>query len=74
MPERVLAVRRHVVALLAHRLVQLRAAVPAHELDARRGVLPRERPQQVEQARVERVAFARHAIGEERREAVSLRA
>ena len=34
--ERVLAVRGDVVALLSHRLVQLRAAVAAHELDARR--------------------------------------
>ena len=68
-PEGVLAVRRHVVTLLAEHLVELPAAVSADDLDARSRVLLGERAQQAEQAIIERVDLAGRPVGDERVEA-----
>ena len=65
MAERVLAVRGDVVALLAEHLVELRAAVAAHELDARARVLGGEGAQEQEEVLVERVPVSRDPVGDE---------
>src|SRR4051812_36067793 len=68
-----LAVRGDMMALLAHHLVELRAPVAAHELEARAGVTPRERAQELEEPRVEIVRLAGGPIGEQGREALGRR-
>src|SRR4051794_8702184 len=62
-PKGVLAMRSDVVPLLAHHLVELRAAVAAHELDAGSRMLLRERAEQIEQPRIEVMAFAGDTVG-----------
>src|SRR5260221_9523319 len=64
--ERVLAMRRDVVPLLAQHLVELGATVAADELDPRSDVLRGELPEQPEEALVQRMPRAGDPIREQR--------
>src|SRR5262249_13084556 len=71
--ERVLAVRCHVVTLLTHHLVELRASVTADELEPCTRVTPSERAKQLEQTRIEFMPLTGNAVGQEIGEAIGRR-
>ncbi len=64
MTERVLAVRRDVVPLLAKHFVSLEAAVTTDELDASPRMIVREGAEEAEEVRIERLGRAGDAVGE----------
>ena len=68
--ERVLRVRCDVVALFAEHLVELLAAIAAHDLDADAEVMVCEAPEHVEEARIDGVTLQGHAVREQRVEAI----
>src|SRR5262249_27225068 len=66
--ERMLAVRRDVMALLAHHLVPLGAAVAGDELDSSPRVSGRDRAETCEEASIHRDAPLQASVFDERRE------